>query len=41
MVVQIHADELRGIAQQNAELRLAVDPLAALQSLTDLNLLNS
>jgi DNA-binding transcriptional MerR regulator len=38
--VQIHADELQGIAQQNADLSLAVDPLAALHSLTDLNLLN-
>lgn len=40
-VVQIHADELQVIAQQNAELSLASDPLAALHSLTDLNLLHS
>lgn len=40
-VVQIHADELHSIAQQNAELSLAGDPLAALHSLTDLNLLHS
>ena len=40
-VVQIHADELKGIAQQNPELSLAVDPLAALHCLTDLNLLHS
>jgi hypothetical protein len=40
-VVQIHADELQGITQQNAELSLAADPLAALHSLTDLNLLHS
>jgi len=39
--VQIHADELQGITQQNAELSLAADPLAALHSLTDLNLLHS
>jgi len=40
-VVQIHADELKVIAQQNPELSLAVDPLAALHCLTDLNLLHS
>ena len=40
-VVQIHADELKAITQQNAELSLAGDPLAALHSLTDLNLLHS
>ena len=40
-VVQIHADELHSIARQNAELSLAGDPLAALHSLTDLNLLHS
>lgn len=40
-VVQIHADELQAIAQQNTELSLAGDPLAALHSLTDLNLLHS
>ncbi|MBU0808784.1 MAG: MerR family transcriptional regulator [Gammaproteobacteria bacterium] len=40
-VVQIHADELQAITQQNAELSLAGDPLAALHSLTDLNLLHS
>lgn len=40
-VVQIHADELHSIARKNAELSLAGDPLAALHSLTDLNLLHS
>lgn len=40
-VVQIHADELEGIVKQNAELSLAADPLAALHSLTDLNLLSN
>ncbi|HEX5842247.1 MAG TPA: helix-turn-helix-type transcriptional regulator, partial [Pseudomonas sp.] len=40
-VVQIHAAELVAITAQNAELSLAADPLAALHSLTDLNLLHS
>jgi DNA-binding transcriptional MerR regulator len=40
-VVQIHADELQTITAHNAELHLAADPLAALHSLTDLNLLHS
>lgn len=40
-VVQIHANELQSITAQNAELSLAADPLAALHSLTDLNLLHS
>uniref|UniRef100_UPI0030D72F0C MerR family transcriptional regulator n=1 Tax=unclassified Pseudomonas TaxID=196821 RepID=UPI0030D72F0C len=39
--VQIHAEELQNITAQNAELSLAADPLAALHSLTDLNLLQS
>ena len=39
--VQIHQQELHGLAAQNPDLSLAVDPLAALQSLADLNLLNS
>lgn len=39
--VQIHAEELQAITKQNAELSLAADPLAALHSLTDLNLLHS
>ncbi|MDX1298832.1 MAG: helix-turn-helix-type transcriptional regulator, partial [Pseudomonas sp.] len=39
--VQIHAEELQAITEQNAELSLAADPLAALHSLTDLNLLHS
>jgi DNA-binding transcriptional MerR regulator len=40
-VVQIHAEELVAITAKNIELSLAVDPLAALHSLTDLNLLHS
>ncbi|WP_411186860.1 MerR family transcriptional regulator [Pseudomonas sp.] len=40
-VVQIHADELAGITVQNAELSLAADPLAALHSLNELDLLHS
>ncbi|MEK8079933.1 MerR family transcriptional regulator [Pseudomonas sp. XK-1] len=39
--VQIHQQELSGMADQNPDLSLAADPLAALQILTDLNLLNS
>lgn len=40
-VVQIHQHELHAIAAQNPDLSLAADPLAALHSLTDLNLLHS
>jgi DNA-binding transcriptional MerR regulator len=40
-VVQIHAEELAAITAKNIELSLAADPLAALHSLTDLNLLHS
>jgi MerR family transcriptional regulator, light-induced transcriptional regulator len=39
--VQIHQQELRALTAQNPDLSLAVDPLTALQSLADLNLLNS
>jgi DNA-binding transcriptional MerR regulator len=39
--VQIHRQELSDLAAQNPDLSLAADPLAALQTLADLNLLNS
>lgn len=40
-VVQIHQQELQAIASDNPALHLAIDPLAALHVLTDLNLLHS
>lgn len=39
--VQIHLDELNRLCAHNPDLALAQDPLAALHSLTDLNLLDS
>lgn len=40
-VVQIHQQELQAMAADNPALHLAIDPLAALHRLTDLNLLHS